>query len=277
MDSKTAEWEIPIFPDPNNPLKIKIPIFEGPLDLLLHLIRKKELDIYKVRLSELTASYLDYLDYMKAINLEVAGEFLEMAATLIWIKSKHLLPKPPVEEEEIEEDPEERLRQQLIEYQRYKHAAFLLGSRDVLGRDVFSRPETDEVSVARAEVGEEIFEEVSLYALMESFRNIMSRPRVTTHVVEVEQYRIEDRIEELIQWFTVQPQSEFEKLFERDHSRALVIITFMATLEMVKFKLIRVVQEHLFGPILCLVRDEFHDNVKRWYEQNQPESERHIA
>ena len=97
-----------IFPNPENPLEIKIPLFEGPLDLLLHLIRKKEVSIAEVRLSELTASYLEYLEQLQSINLDLAGEFLEIAAMLILIKSRSLLPKSPVEIEDMEEeDPEE--------------------------------------------------------------------------------------------------------------------------------------------------------------------------
>ena len=101
------------------PLEVNIPDFEGPLDLLLHLIRKKKFDVYEVRLSELTSSYLEHIEAMQSVNLEIAGEFLDIAATLILIKSRQLLPKPEIQEE-LEENPEEMLRQRLIEYQKYK-------------------------------------------------------------------------------------------------------------------------------------------------------------
>ena len=123
-----------LFPNPENPLEIKIPLFEGPLDLLLHLIRKKEVSIAEVKLSELTSSYLSYIELMQSVNLDIAGEFLEIAATLILIKSRHLLPKPIEEmEDEDEENPEEILRMRLLEYQRFKDAAFEISSRDVPG------------------------------------------------------------------------------------------------------------------------------------------------
>ncbi|HIO62134.1 MAG TPA: segregation/condensation protein A, partial [Deltaproteobacteria bacterium] len=151
-----------IFPNPENPLEIKIPLFEGPLDLLLHLIRKKEVSITEVRLSELTASYLEYLDKLQSINLDLAGEFLEIAAMLILIKSRSLLPKSPVDIEELEEeDPEEILRRRLLEYQHYKDAAFELSSLDILGRDVFQRPENVEL-VSDSEEADPEYEDISV-------------------------------------------------------------------------------------------------------------------
>lgn len=191
-----------IFPNPENPLEIKIPLFEGPLDLLLHLIRKKEVSIAEVRLSELTASYLEYLEQLQSINLDLAGEFLEIAAMLILIKSRSLLPKSPVEIEDFEEeDPEEILRRRLLEYQHYKDAAFELSSLDILGRDVFQRPENVEL-VADTEEADPEFEDVSVSALLEAFERVMKRmPKISRLVIEAETVRIEDRIEELIELF----------------------------------------------------------------------------
>lgn len=257
-----------IFPNPDNPLEIKLPTFEGPLDLLLHLIRKNELNIYEVKLSTLTASYLSYLEFMQAVNLDIAGEFLEIAATLILLKSRQLLPRPEVIDDEDEElDPEEQLRQRLIEYQRYKNAAFDLSSRDVLGRDVFIRPPQEELLADKTEQ-EPVFEEVSLYALMEAFRNVMERrPKITSHVVESEQYRIEDCIEELIQKFDQNPRYLFEELFEPEQPRMIIILKFMAILEMVKQRLITIVQLKLCGPIHCMIHEDFKLNLADWYLQ----------
>ena len=184
-----------LFPDLQNPLEIRMSLFEGPLDLLLHLIRKKEVSIAEVRLSELTSSYLAYLNFMQSVNLGIAGEFLEIAATLILIKSRQLLPKPIVEAEELEEEnPEEILRLRLLEYQCYKEAAFEIGSRDVLGRDIFARPETEEFISDEMETNPQ-FEEVSVFALMEAFQRVMERrPKITCHVVETESLKIEDHI-----------------------------------------------------------------------------------
>ena len=131
-----------IYPDRETPLEVKIEIFEGPLELLLHLIRKKKVSIDEVRLADLTAAYLSYIRSLQAVDLDIAGEFLEIAATLILIKSRTLLPRPPLTEEGEEvEDPEETLRRRLMEYQRFKDAAYAIGARDWLGRDVFPRGE----------------------------------------------------------------------------------------------------------------------------------------
>ncbi len=278
MENIDQGQDFSVFPNLNNPLEIKIPTFEGPLDLLLHLIRKKELNIYNVQLADLTSSYLAYLDFMEAINLDFAGEFLEIAATLIWIKSKHLLPKPPVEEEGEEEDPEERLRRQLIEYQKYKQAAFALSCRDLLGRDVFVRGESEDFKDTESSQPEQVFEEVSLYLLMDAFRRVMERPKIVTHVVAVEQYRIEDRIEEIIQMLHLKAKYQFEDFFpEKGYSRAMFVITFMAILEMVKLGLICARQEAALDILYCHISDDFHKNLAKWYEQQQPMTEISVA
>ena len=217
-----------IFSNPENNLEIKIPLFEGPLDLLLHLIRKKEVSIAEVKLSELTASYLEYLDNLQSINLDLAGDFLEIAAMLILIKSRTLLPKSNVDDMELEEeDPEEILRRRLIEYQYYKNAAFELGSLDILGRDVFQRPENVELISDSEETNPDDYEDISVSALMEAFQRAMKRiPKVNRYLVEAETIRIEDRIEELIKLFTNQPHILFEELFEEDKPRPWFILTF---------------------------------------------------
>ena len=260
-----------LFPNPENPLEIKIPLFEGPLDLLLHLIRKKEVSIAEVRLSELTSSYLSYLEMMQSVNLDIAGEFLEIAATLILIKSRQLLPKPIEEiDEEEEENPEEILRMRLLEYQRFKDAAFEIGSRDVLWRDIFTRPETEEFVSDENEKNPE-FEDVSVFALMEAFNQVMARrPKITRHVVETESLRIEDRIDQMIQLFNQRPRILFEDLFENDQ-RSWLILTFMSLLEMVKIHLITLIQLEHIGPIHCTIHEDFQGNLKSWYELQENE------
>jgi len=254
-----------IIPDPKNPLEIKLSVFEGPLDLLLHLIRKKELNIYEVQLSDLTSSYLGYLEIMKSINLDLAGEFLEIAAILILLKSRQLLPRPETEEEPFEEDPEELLRQRLIEYQRYKQAAFLLASQDMLGRDVFSRP-AQEDKIKHPEDEDLVFEEVSLYTLMEAFHNVLARqPKVTSHTIEKEPYRIEDRISEVIGLLKQNPQWIFEGLFEPHQSKAFFIVTFISILEMVKLKILTIRQFQFCGTLHCVAHKEFDTQIQKWY------------
>jgi len=267
MEQIKKSVEIPaIFPNPENPLEIKIPLFEGPLDLLLHLIRKKEVSIEEVRLSELTSSYLEYVEMMQTINLDLAGEFLEIATLLILIKSRYLLPKSPEDIEEVEEeDPEEILRLRLLEYQHYKDAAFELSSLDILGRDVFQRPENVELVADNEETAPE-YEDISVSALMEAFGRVMKRlPKITRHLIETENVRIEDRIDELISLFGKRKHCLFEELFEDNKPLSWFIITFMAILEMVRLHLITIVQVDHVGAIHCTVHDDFDQNISHWY------------
>ena len=267
MEQIKKSVEIPeIFPNPENPLEIKIPLFEGPLDLLLHLIRKKEVSIEEVRLSELTSSYLEYMDMMQTIILDLAGEFLEIATLLILIKSRYLLPKSPEDIEKVEEeDPEEILRRRLLEYQHYKDAAFELSSLDILGRDVFQRPENVELVADNEETAPE-YEDISVSALMEAFGRVMKRlPKITRHLIETENVRIEDRIDELISLFGKRKHCLFEELFEDNKPLSWFIITFMAILEMVRLHLITIVQVDQLGANHCTVQDDFDQNISHWY------------
>ena len=264
MEQIKKSVEIPaIFPNPENPLEIKIPLFEGPLDLLLHLIRKKEVSIEEVRLSELTSSYLEYVEMMQTINLDLAGEFLEIATLLILIKSRNLLPKSPEDIEEVEEeDPEEILRLRLLEYQHYKDAAFELSSLDILGRDVFQRPENVEL-VSDSEEADPEYEDISVSALMEAFERVMKRlPKISRLIIETENVRIEDRIDELIARFAEQPHCLFEELFQRDKPRIWFIITFMSILEMVRLHIITIVQVDQLAAIHCTAHENFEKNTK---------------
>tara|TARA_B100000945_G_scaffold231960_1_gene188354 strand:- start:921 stop:1775 length:855 start_codon:yes stop_codon:yes gene_type:complete len=279
MEGEQNSGYIPkIFPNPENPLEIKIPFFEGPLDLLLHLIRKKEVSIEEVRLSELTASYLEYVEMMQSINLDLAGEFLEIAAMLILIKSRHLLPRAPEDFEEIEEeDPEEILRRRLLEYQHYKDAAFELGSLDILGRDVFQRPENIELVRDSKEIDPE-YEDISVSALMEAFEKVMKRlPKQTMHLVEAETLKIEDRIEELIIKFAKKQHCLFKDLFAIDKSKLWFIITFMALLEMARLRLITILQVEQHGEIHCTRHENFDQNIIDWYNLQRIEEKEDSA
>ena len=284
MSLETMEGEqnsiyIPkIFPNPENSLEIKIPFFEGPLDLLLHLIRKKEVSIEEVRLSELTASYMEYVEMMQSINLDLAGEFLEIAAMLILIKSRHLLPRTPEDLEEIEdEDPEEILRRRLLEYQHYKDAAFELGSLDILGRDVFQRPENFEL-VGNVEEVDQEYEDISVSALMEAFERVMKKlPKQSRHFVEAETIRIEDRIEEMIQTFMKKQHCLFEEFFAGEKSKLWLIITFMALLEMARLRLIKILQVDQHGTIHCTRHENFDKNIVEWYNLQGGEEEEESA
>jgi len=259
-----------IYPDREKPFEVKIEVFEGPLELLLHLIRKKKVSIDEVRLADLTAAYLSYIRALQAVDLDIAGEFLEIAATLILIKSRTLLPRSPLTEEGEEgEDPEEALRRRLMEYQRFKDAAYAIGARDWLGRDVFPRGEDNlEESVEKAdEISENqsVSGEVSLIDLLDSFKLVMKRsPKIHQHQIEPERYRIEDRIIDLLNMLQTKASLSYENLYPKSHNRSHLILTFLAVLEMLKHRLIQVVQSEAFGPIHCLPHPDLEKTLPMW-------------
>ena len=213
--------------------------FEGPLDLLLHLIQKNELDILNIPIALITEQYLEYLQLMKVLNLDVAGEYLLMASTLLHIKSKMLLPKSSEKEEE-EEDPREELIRRLLEYQKYKQAGGELEKRPMLDRDVFIRLMPAEPE----EVPEEERIEVNLLELLEAFRQVLERVKTeTVHEVILEHLSVEDKIQEILMLLERENRSlTFHRLFPEQASRRVVIITLLAILELVKMKRIRIFQ-----------------------------------
>ena len=213
--------------------------FEGPLDLLLHLIQKNELDILNIPIALITEQYLEYLQLMKVLNLDVAGEYLLMASTLLHIKSKMLLPKSSEREEE-EEDPREELIRRLLEYQKYKQAGGELEKRPMLDRDVFIRLMPAEPE----EVPEEERIEVNLLELLEAFRQVLERVKTeTVHEVILEHLSVEDKIQEILTLIERENRSlTFHRLFPEQASRRVVIITLLAILELVKMKRIRIFQ-----------------------------------
>jgi len=213
--------------------------FEGPLDLLLHLIQKNELDIFNIPIALVTEQYLEYLQLMKVVNLDVAGEYLLMASTLLHIKSKMLLPKS-LEGEEEEEDPRAELVRRLLEYQQYKQAAGALEKRPMLDRDVFIRLMAPELE----EVPEEERIEVNLFELLEAFRQVLERVKLeSVHEVILEHLSVEDKIQEILTLLGRENRSmAFHRLFPEQASRRVVVITLLAILELVKMKRIRIFQ-----------------------------------
>ncbi|HMK53081.1 MAG TPA: segregation/condensation protein A [Thermodesulfobacteriota bacterium] len=220
--------------------------FEGPLDLLLHLIQKNELDIFNIPIAVITEQYLEYLQLMKVLNLDVAGEYLLMASTLLHIKSRMLLPKSSEGEEE-EEDPRAELVRRLLEYQRYKQAAGELERRPMLDRDVFVRLIPEELE----EIPEEEKIEVNLFELLEAFRKILERARSeAVHEVALEPLSVEDKIQEILELLQRENRSTaFHRLFPEMASRRLIVVTLLAILELVKMKRIRIFQVAPFETI----------------------------
>jgi len=231
--------------------KVKLDAFEGPLDLLLHLIRKNEVNIYDIPIALITEQYLGYIELMQELNLDVAGEFLLMASTLIHVKSRTLLPRPDPSQEDggPEEDPREALVRRLLEHQKYKAAAELLHERETLRSAQFMRPDARVAEAAGEEYEPEL--EVDLFSLLAAFRGVLERASRRPHMVlPPEQISIEDRMHQLLGRLSETQACGFEDLFQDgDGSRPFMIVTFLAVLEMIRLKLIRVLQSGSFGPI----------------------------
>jgi segregation and condensation protein A len=229
------------------PYTVRLEMFEGPLDLLLHLINKNELDITNISIALITEQYLEYLKLMKILNLDVAGEYLLMASTLLHIKSKMLLPGSSEEEEEEGEDPRAELVRRLLEYQKYKEAAIELERRPMLDRDVFIRS----APVDTEEPSEEERIEVSLFELLEAFRQMLEKAKPEAfHEVILERITVEEKLQEILLLLQKEKRSmAFHLLFSDQTSRRVIVITFLAILELVKMKRVRIFQVAPFETI----------------------------
>ena len=227
---------------------VKVENFEGPLDLLLHLIKKHEVNIYDIPIALITRQYLEYIDLMQELNLDVAGEFLVMAATLIHIKSRMLLPRPDPSQEDPEEDPREALVRRLLEHQKFKAAAELLHERETLRSAQWTRADGPIAQIAGEAPEPEI--EVDLFSLITAFRGVVERAKQRPKMyVPGEQIPIEDRIEQLLARLSETQACGFDELFADLRSRSGMIVTFLAILEMIRLKLIRVFQAGGMGDI----------------------------
>lgn len=226
---------------------VKTQAFEGPLDLLLHLIKKNEIDIYDIPIADITRQYLEYLEIMKTLNLDVAGEFLVVAATLLHIKSRMLLPVPE-EPQQDEEDPRADLVRQLLEYQSIKEAAFSLDKREILERDVFVRkafPEEFEVEERDVDL-----EGLTLFGLIEAFKKVIAEfPEEAAHEVFAERVSISDKISLILEALDTEDNVSFYDLLKGARRRQDVIVTFLAILELIKLKMIKAHQAQACGPI----------------------------
>lgn len=248
--SHQAGENVPLLDGLHEQYSVHLDKFDGPMDLLLHLIKKNELDIYDISIALITRQYLDYIKLMKDLNLEVAGEFLVMAATLLHIKSRQLLPLDDPEDAEDEEaDPRAELVRRLLEYQQYKEAGMLFGARALLGREVFARSATEPfLSAAQNEEGPL---EVSLFELVDAFRVLLSRiPAETFHdVAPGDSLSIADCINEILSLLQEKETVQFDDLVSDELTRERVIVTFLALLELCRLKLIRIFQGDQHGSI----------------------------
>ncbi len=219
--------------------EVKLEIFEGPLDLLIHLINKNEVDIFDIPISKITDQYLEYLDMMEALNVSVAGDFLVMASTLIHIKSKTLLPN--VGDTDEEEDPRLEIARPLLEYMQLKEKAQELAERNLLGRDVFTRQES--VRSKQLLKGEEVPLDVSLFQLMDAFRQIMDqrRPGAGMHI-QSEKWSIKEKSQYILDTLRKKNTIFFHELFDTEGTASEFIVTFLALLELVHVGFIKVFQ-----------------------------------
>jgi segregation and condensation protein A len=229
--------------------RVKLDVFEGPLDLLLHLIKKNEVEIVDIPIAAITEQYLSYLEMMRELRLDVAGEFLVMAATLTLIKSRMLLPPSEDEEDEEEADPRAELVQQLLEYQRYREAALALAERPLLHRDVFVREPFADLEEVAADTPVRLH--LTVWELLEAFRAVLKRAQpAAVHEVTTDRVSLRDRARALLQALSVARCLDFESLFDDDATRLDVLVTFLALLELMKMGAVRATQEERYGRIL---------------------------
>jgi len=232
--------------------KVKLEIFEGPLDLLLYLIKKDEVDIHTISIERITRQYLDYIDTFKLLNIDLASEFIVMAANLMYIKSRTLLPRTeqPPEEDAEEDDPRWELIRQLIEYKKFKDAAGFLSLREIEQEGAFAhQPEPGEVpvDVTPAPLGE-----VSIFDLIRAFQNVLKRFEESHDFGDIidDRYTVSDKIEFLLGHFVGGQARRFEDLFDGATTKAEVIVTFLAVLELMKLNQFVIRQSQLLGEII---------------------------
>ncbi len=229
---------------------VKLENFEGPLDLLLHLIRHHEIRIHDIPIALVTTQYLETLALMQELDLDVAGEFLVMAATLIHIKSKMLLPRPDTAEgvEGDEEDPRDALVRRLLEHQKFRTAAQELHEREQIRSAQWPRPDERVAAIAGDGSTREL--EVDLFSLLTAFRAVVERAKHRPRLgLPAEQLSVETRIEQLLERLSETVACGFEELFADAADRLALIVTFLALLEMIRLKLVRVYQSESFGPL----------------------------
>lgn len=226
---------------------IKLPAFEGPLDLLLHLIKENKIDIYDIPIALITHQYLDYIEMMKELNLDIAGEFLLMAATLIHIKSRMLLPVEEVTGEEPE-DPRFELVQRLIEYKAFKDASLAFKEREDEWGNIFHRESVDNAPGGE-EAGELDLFDLSLFDLLGAFRKMLDKAPPEMVGITRETLTVKDRITFIMEKIENKDTMRFEDLFEGNRTRTYLIVTFIALLEILRLGLARVYQERDFGAI----------------------------
>ena len=228
--------------------KVKLEVFEGPLDLLLYLIKQDEIDIYDISIERITRQYLEYLQAFKELNIEIAGEFIVMAANLIYLKSRSLLPvdQQPPEEDAEEDDPRWDLIRQLIEYKKFKEAAAELHQRALEQERIFAREGGPSHLQDPLRLGE-----VGIFQLINAFQTVIKRVEAREDVQEIfgERFSVSEKIDAILQRVAVGAPIRFSDLFGAVVSRLEVVVTFLALLELIRLRQVRAVQKDIFAEI----------------------------
>ena len=229
--------------------KVKLEVFEGPLDLLLFLIKRDEIDIYEISLERITKQYLEYLQAFKELNIEIAGEFIVMAANLIYLKSRSLLPvdQQPPEEDAEEDDPRWDLIRQLIEYKKFKEAAEQLHMRELEQERIFTR-EGGNAALAEMPIR---LGEVGIFQLISAFQNVIKRIDAREDLREIfgEHFTVSDKIDTILRRVADGASVRFSELFGEIASRVEIVVTFLALLELIRLKQVRAIQPNPFEEI----------------------------
>ena len=229
--------------------KVKLEVFEGPLDLLLYLIKQDEIDIYDISLERITSQYLEYLQAFKELNIELAGEFIVMAANLIYLKSRSLLPidQQPPEDDAGEDDPRWELIRQLIEYKKFKEAAAELHLRELEQEKIFAREGASSLALQEPlRLGE-----VGIFQLINAFQTVIKRIEARQDVQEIlgERFSVSEKIDMILQRVGQGAAVRFSDLFGEIVSRVEIVVTFLALLELIRLKQVRAIQPKLFDEI----------------------------
>lgn len=244
--------------DPQSAYSVRLEIFNGPLDLLLHLIKKHEVDIYDIPIALITEQYLEYLEFLKDVNLEIVGDYMSMAAELGYIKSRMLLPRIKEEGEEEEEDPREELVRRLLEYEKYRSAAAELGGMEILGKEVFLAG-YDRSEVFGEPVEETEFANFDLWSLVDAFSKLCEdRKKAETEEISLtpQTYTVDERKNQIIEIMRREKEILFGDLFEGDKNRMKLVVTFLSILELLKDEVLDVFQPTFEEPIKIILREE---------------------
>jgi len=228
-------------------VKFNLEVFEGPLDLLLYLIKKNEIDIHDIPIVQITSQYLAYVEMMKLLNLDLAGEFLVMASTLIHIKSKILIPRERLSEEDIDVDPRSELVDQLLEYQKYKEIAQRLGEKEKERHNIFTRPEPEWRSITEGELN---LRDVSINELLDAFSNVLDVVKGREpEFLEPDEITVEDKIREILDKLRADQSFTLLSLCKDMKTRVEIVLTFLALLELARLKELILRQKERFGEI----------------------------